>query len=64
MISAGSMLPDSRSRCLARVREVHHIGAPACLVPKALSEHFGDIGFVVDHEDADTHDAASVITGR
>ena len=43
---------------------MHHIGALACFTPKTLSEQFGDIGFVVDHEDADAHDAASVITGR
>jgi hypothetical protein len=40
---------------LARVGKVHHIGAATHLAAKALAKKLGDIGFVVDHEDADTH---------
>jgi len=64
-ISAGSMSPDSRSSAASpECAKCIHIDALAGLAPKALPEQFGDIGFVVDHQDADTHDAASVIAGR
>ena len=43
---------------------MHHIKALSGFTPEAPTEEFGDIGFVVDHEDAHTHDAASISTGR
>jgi hypothetical protein len=43
---------------------VHHIGAVTRLTPETLVEELGDIGFVVDYENADTHDPATVSTGR
>ena len=38
---------------------MQHIGVMPRLAAKALAEQFGDIGFVVDDQDADAHDAAS-----
>jgi hypothetical protein len=34
---------------------VKHIGALAGFAPEALPEQLGDIGFVIDQEDADNH---------
>ena len=47
-------------RLLARAGEMQHIGALAHLAAKALAEQFGDIGFVIDDQDADAHAALPV----
>ena len=51
-------------RLLARAGEVQHIGALAGLAAKALAKHVGDIGFVVDDKDADTHEAPRLAVCR
>jgi hypothetical protein len=42
-------------RLAARVGEMHHIGAVARLAAKLLAEQLGDIGLVIDNQDADAH---------
>ena len=49
-------------RRLARGGEVHHVSALARLAAKALAEQLGDIGLVIDHNDAGAH--APVPTAR
>ena len=44
-------------RLLARAGEVQHIGALAHFAAEALAEQFGDIGLVIDDQDADAHAA-------
>ena len=48
-------------RLLARAGEMQHIGALAHLAAEPLAEQFGDIGFVVDDQDADAHAAPSAV---
>src|SRR6266542_3346682 len=53
----GGLDPSSQllQRCLARSGEVDHVCALARLAAKTLTKQFGDIGFVIDNQDADTH---------
>jgi hypothetical protein len=44
-----------------RAREAHHIDAVARLAAKPLAEEIGDIGFVVDNQDADRDANAQVL---
>src|SRR6516165_11273222 len=40
---------------VARVGEMHHVGAVACFAAKVLTEQVGHIGLVIDNQDADAH---------
>src|SRR5205807_1172530 len=48
----------------SRPGKMHHIGALACFAAETLPEKLGDIGFVVDDQDTDAHDAASAAVAR
>jgi len=42
-------------RLVARVGEMHHIGAVAGFAAKTLAEHLGHIRLVIDNQNADAH---------
>ena len=55
-ISCGSISPVKLlERLLARESEMQHIGTLAGLAAKALAEQVGDIGLVIDDQNADGH---------
>ena len=55
-ISCGSMPAAKLVECfLTRIGEMQDIGALARLAAKVLTEQLGDIGLVVDNQDADAH---------
>jgi hypothetical protein len=58
--SMGCISPASRFTASAP-EAAHHVGSPAGLTAKALAKQFGDIGFVIDDQDAHAHAAAPAV---
>ena len=51
-------------RFLTRIREMQDIGALARLAAKLLAEQFGNIGLVIDNQDADAHECTFACEAR